>query len=271
MPMKSLKFSSRITVFTILFTVVFYFLHVSDFYNQRVIMADLGGVPWLYASLGTLFSIIAGFIMQKEWENWNNLVDAIKGEVETLRELWLWSRQFSTEFRCTFEKAIKDYLRSMIDFGLMQSERGKRNPNIEESLSAFYDTMFDTFQRYPEFAATTFSIYTKLISYRSQRIRYGAHHIPPSIRRMFLFSTSLMTFLSFFIGIKNIHLDYMFTLAVALLTFIIYLVIDDLDNPFTPGSWHVTNDDYKELLADMQQAPAKAGAFASVEDISHAS
>ena len=87
-----MKFTLKIILFVGIFSLIFFGLHDSDFYNKKVILADLGGIPWLYASIGTLFSILAGFIIQKEWENWNSLVDAVGGEVNTLREMWLWSR-----------------------------------------------------------------------------------------------------------------------------------------------------------------------------------
>jgi hypothetical protein len=50
-------------------------------------LRDLGGIPWLYSAICLIFSILAAFTIQKEWENWNELVTAIKGEVGVVREL----------------------------------------------------------------------------------------------------------------------------------------------------------------------------------------
>ncbi len=60
-------------------------------------------------------------------------------------------------------------------------------------------------------------------------------------------------FLSLFIGVKNPWIDYIFTLSIGVLAYTIYIVIDDLDNPFRPGAWHLTPQDYKMLLDDINR------------------
>jgi hypothetical protein len=54
--------------------------------------------------------------------------------------------------------------------------------------------------------------------------------------------------LCLFIGIKDVWLDYTYTIGLSLMAYIIYIVIDDLDNPLIPGNWHLTTEDYESLL-----------------------
>jgi hypothetical protein len=37
-------------------------------------------------------------------------------------------------------------------------------------------------------------------------------------------------------------------MSIALLAYVVYLVVDDLDNPLRPGLWQITPHDYQELL-----------------------
>jgi hypothetical protein len=246
-----MKFTAKTASFLAIFSLVFYALHESDFYNSKILLADIGGVPWLYASIGTLFSILAGFIIQKEWENWNSLVDAVNGEVNTLREMWLWSRYLPTPTKEIFHNSIKSYLEEMSDNGLYKSEQKITSNRIEESISQLNATMFDMFNNQPKIATIAFAFFTRLIEQRTQRVRFSSHHVPRSIKGIIFFATALMIGLSLFIGVKNIWLDYVYTISVSLLAYVIFLVIDDLDHPLVPGGWHLTPSSYRKLLEEI--------------------
>lgn len=246
-----MKFTWRIIVFIFLFSGIFYYQNSDPILSPKTLLADLGGIPWLYSSLGMLFSIIVGFVIQKQWDNWNNLLDSVKEEVGALRELWLWSKQFPDNFKKTTEDAIKDYLSVMVDDGLRKSEKGVKSEKIENSLMVFHDNMFKAIKVYPELSSMTFVTFTKILESRTNRIRYSSHHIPTPLKHTLLLGVILVISLSFFIGIKNIYLDYIYTISVSIMAFVIYLVVDDLDNPLKTGNWQVTNRDYKELLDEM--------------------
>jgi len=246
-----MRFILKIVIFLGFFVLFFYFLRESDFYNSRIILADVGGVPWLYATIGTLFSILAGFIIQKEWDNWNNLMDAVSNEVHILKEMWTWSRFLPVEKNQIFNTSIKTYLEEMSNNGLFKSEQNITSRNIEESISAMNKLIFDMFKSEPLIAKNAFNFFTKLIEQRNQRIRYSSHHVPKFIKGIMFFATALMICLSMFVGIKNVWLDFIFTLSVSMLSYVIYLVIDDLDHPLVPGGWHLTAHPYKKLLEEI--------------------
>ncbi len=241
----------KIVVFLGFFSLFFYFIHESDFYSTKILLADVGGIPWLYASIGTLFSILAGFIIQKEWDNWNNLLDAVSSEVHILKELWSWSRYLPEDIGNVFSVSIKSYLEEMSDNGLYKSEQNITSNRIEISISTMNKLIFDMFKEQPILAKNALNFFTKLIEQRNQRIRYSSHHVPKFIKGVMFFATALMICLSLFIGVKNIWLDYFFTISVAMLSYVIYLVIDDLDHPLIPGGWHLTAHPYKKLLEEI--------------------
>jgi hypothetical protein len=77
--------------------------------------------------------------------------------------------------------------------------------------------------------------------------------MPTMLKTTVGFVDGLVIALSLFIGEKHLWLDYLFTLSIALLAYVVYLVIDDLDHPLRPGIWHVTSKPYEHLLAQLSQ------------------
>jgi hypothetical protein len=247
-----MNFSQKIIIFIILFSSFFLWIHGSGFYDIKAILADLSGLPWLYSSLVTLFSILAGFIIQKQWENWNSLIDSVKNEVDALRELFIWSRYLPAEYKERFSVGIEYYLREMIGEGLIKSEKGEKSENIEQAFSSIQNVMFEMSHKDQQTMATTFSFFSSIIESRTNRLRYSSHHIPKALKSSLLFCTFLVIILCLFIGIKDVWLDYSFTISLSLMAYIIYIVIDDLDNPLSPGDWHLTTEDYESLLKKIE-------------------
>ena len=247
-----MNFSQKILIFVIIFSGFFLWIHMSGFYDARAVLDDLGGLPWLYSSLVTLFSILVGFVVQKQWENWNSLVDAVKSEVDSLRELFLWSRYLPEEYKDRFSKGIKYYLKEMVGSGLQKSEKGEKSEKIEKAFTSLQEVMFELSEKDPNRMTTTFSFFSKIIEARSNRLRFSSHHVPEALKGSLMFCTFLVVVLSLFIGIKDVWLDYSFTVSLSLMAYIIYVVIDDLDNPLIPGNWHLTTKDYESLLKQIE-------------------
>ena len=80
----------KLLLFVVFFSSIFWIFRTID--RGKILfvdLAELSGLPWLYSSIGLIFSILAAFTIQKEWEHWNELVEAINGEVNALEELLL--------------------------------------------------------------------------------------------------------------------------------------------------------------------------------------
>lgn len=248
--------SRKIIIFVVIFSALFLLVHVSGFYNAKVIITDLAVLPWLYSSLMTLFSILAGFIIIKQWENWDKLIDSVKNEVDSLKELFLWSRYLPEEYKGRFSNSIKHYLKEMIGGGLIKSEKGEKSEKIEKAFSGLQDVIFEMSHKDPQLTATTFSLFSRIMEHRTDRLRYGFHHIPRALKNTLLFCAFLIMILCLFIGIKYVWIDYGFTTSLSMMVYIIYIIIDDLDNPLNPGNWHLTTEDYESLLKQIETVDA---------------
>lgn len=247
-----MRLGGKLIVFATIFSTMFFILHATDVTRTvvRDDMDDLGSIPWLYSAVCLIFSILAGFVIQHEWDQWNDFMDAIKGELSSLRSLWLWS-QHVPDLGRKLQEAIRQYVTVTIQaewrpraFGENEAT-GKALTVIQEEASTLF--------RHSELKMTTVMIIGDLLRHREHRLHSGQQRMPKMLKATVGFADGLVIVLSLFIGVKHLWLDYVFTLSIALLAYLVYLVIDDLDHPLRPGIWHVTAKPYEQLLAQLQQ------------------
>jgi hypothetical protein len=241
-----MKLISKIFLFLIIFSSAFWLIRTAD-HGKIILMdlQDLGGIPWLYSSICLIFSILAAFTIQKEWENWNGLSSAIRGETETIRELWLWARHVSAETHKSIVQSLEDYL-SVILTEWPFMEQAERSESGERILDILRKTIKELGEETEK--SQFLQLFNELIRNRSNRSDRSMSHIPHVLKNTLIFTDILLIVLSLFIGVKNPWIDYIFTVSIGVLAYTIYVVIDDLDNPFRPGSWHLTFHDYAILL-----------------------
>ena len=247
-----MKFIPKIFLFLLIFSLAFWLMRTVDHGKLLLIdLQDLGGIPWLYSAICLIFSILAAFTIQKEWENWNHLVESIKGEADAIRELWLFSRHLSNDSKGNILECIKDYLSDIQGEWPIMGKGGR-----SESEENILDVLRNEIARLTEGKGRMklVPLFNDIVRNRNRRLYQSVIHIPHILKNTLIFADVLLIFLSFFIGVKNPWLDYIFTLSIGVLAYTIYIVIDDLDNPFRLGAWHLTPQDYKMLLDGIKKS-----------------
>ena len=250
-----MKTSYKIILFLTIFTFGFYLLRTQGqyvYYNIEILTADLDGLTYLYSTVGIIFAILAAFVIISETERWKNLVDATKDEAATLNELWLWSRHLPGNLKIDVENNIRQYLEVLIGEGWYNAGSGQKNIKIDNIINSLHDNILKIYKEAPSLITEIFSTFNDLVKYREKRIDHISFHLPKILKNTLLFSDALLVMLSLLIGVHNPWLNYIFITGVALLGYLIYLLIDDLDNPLRPGGWHITVDAYQELLNKMK-------------------
>ena len=247
-----MRLVGKIVFFAILFSATFFFLHATDATKavMRDDLDDLGGIPWLYSAVCLIFSILAGFVIQHEWDYWNDFMEAINGELSTLRSLWLWS-QHVPDCATKLREAMSQYLTVTIEDEWRTSAMGESEV-AGKALAVLQEEASTLFQ-HSDLNMTAVGIISDLLRHREHRLYSGQRHMPQILKVTVGFADGLVIVLSLFIGVKHLWLDYLFTLSIALLAYVVYLVVDDLDHPLRPGIWHVTSRRYERLLAQLQQ------------------
>lgn len=243
----------KLLIFVIIFSLIFFVLKSLSIFHPTKLTGDLDSIPWLFSAISLIFSIISGFVIQSKWETWNGLIDATRGELSSFRQLSIMAHHFPK----SVEKAIRDqisvYLELVIDESNKQLDMGKRSEAVDAALYTMEDTLFNARKKYPESGLMGFDILARCMTYRERRLQNSAHKLPLGVRIFVVSATIAVIFSSLFIGVEAIVYDYVLTLMIGLLSYGIYLLIDDLDHPYRPGDWHLKADEYKELLLEIKR------------------
>lgn len=243
-----MKLVKKLIPFLVIFSIIFYFIRTNDEYNTAILLADIGGVTWFYSVIGTTFGMLAAFAIQKEWSEWNSLKDAVRGEVDGLEKLYLWSGNFPQTIKGKIHANIKRYLELIIREKWSHSMKGERSQEIEDVITELNTNIYHIFDEAPQLMPTSFALLSNVLGHRSARLQHSSEHMPPLLKNTLQFAAFLLIGLSVFIGVKNIWLAFFFTAGIASLAYSIFLVLLDLDNPLDPGDWHMTTKDYEVLL-----------------------
>jgi hypothetical protein len=239
----------KLIPFLVIFGTIFYFIRTSSLYDTRLLLSNIDETPYLYAVVGTIFGVLAGFAIQQEWEEWNALTDAVRGEVDGLEKLYLWSSNFPEKIMNAIHAEIRRYLELIIKEGWQYSEKGEKSREVEDVIIDLNTSIYKIFDEAPQLMPTSFALLSTVLNHRSARLQHSAEHMPPLLRNTLRFAAFLLIALSMFIAIKDIYLAFVFTASIASLAYAIFLVLTDLDNPLKPGDWHITTKDYQALLA----------------------
>jgi hypothetical protein len=244
----------KLITFVVAFTLIFWGVRMSNILPQALLNTDLKSIPILFGAGNFLFSIISGFVIQAQWSKWDTLMDATRGEVSTLRQLFIVAHHFPVKERNDIRFHIYQYL----DIYCKENARAKgkdllyRSRKIDEAMVRIEDTMFAVSKRYPEIGDQAFSYLTRAMEYREIKIQSSVHQLPLPIRVFLLFATGSVIIGSLFIPFENFMFNYYFSVVVALLAFGIIMIVDDFDNPFRPGIYFLSVDAHKELRNEIR-------------------
>lgn len=210
-------------------------------------------LPWLFSTIGLIFSIISGFIIQSKWNTWNELLDATHGEITSLKHLYSLSRLFPKKQQDVVKNRIGTYLSLIIEESENNMSLGQRSEQVDDAIITLEETIFAIdYTKEPEMGTMAVNLMQSVMTYREKRLQNFEHQLPIGVR-VFLIATTFSTiFTSLFIAVTSVAYDYLFTSLIALLAFGIYLLIDDLDHPYRPGQWHLSSKDYKKLLSKIK-------------------
>lgn len=249
----TMKLIKRLIPFAIIFSVIFVFVRHNTIYDTRIIVENSNGIPALFGAIGVIFGVLAAFVIQQNWEQWNALVDAVKSEVDGLEKLYLWSNNYPPKMRDEVRGEIVRYLQFIVKEGWKSSERGERSPGLEDIFNDLSSTIYGLTTTAPQFATASFALLSRIMDARSKRLLYSAERIPNLLNHTLRFAAFLLIGLSMFVGVPNESLAYLFTISIACLAYSVFLVLYDLSRPLEPGDWHITTKDYEELLGRIRQ------------------
>jgi len=244
----------KMILFGIAFSILFFWLRKN---NILPIVTTTGTAPTstasLYSIIGIFYSIVTGFIVQNQWNIWDKLIEACNAEISGFRQLNLLIHHFPAPYPTKIKGQITHYLKLLINEFWKDKDIGVRTEQVRHSLSDLEDTLFYASEEVPKLNIVTLNLLNEIARNRELRLHYSSRHLPTLIRFFVMYMTFTMIFLSLFIAVNNIWYDYIFTLSVATLCFNLFLIVDDLEHPYRPGTWHVSMKEYVKLLDEVEK------------------
>src|SRR6185437_8402080 len=134
----------KLVIFVLGFSLLFWIVRFSGVLPQVKLIADMKSIPTLVGGCNFLFSIISGFVIQAQWRKWDILMDATRGEVSTLRQLFVVAHHFPVKERNDIRFQIYHYLDTYIKINTRTDGKSMafRSKDIDDALEHVEDKMF---------------------------------------------------------------------------------------------------------------------------------
>jgi energy-coupling factor transporter transmembrane protein EcfT len=244
-----MNYKIKFIIFIIVFIVAFFTLRIVGEDLYRVAYEDLGGIPWLFSTIGLIFSILSGFLIQHLWDKWERIQKIVLEEIHVLDHIMMFIAP-NTELQRKTQELIKHYVQHIIDHEWSPNTRLLESNEATKLLKTLHDEFFasENTASYLGNKGILTKLMNSLFHTRERRILLTTRRMPDIIKNTFLLSASLVVVLSLFVGIKSIFFDFIFTVSIGSLVCAIYLIVDDMDDILSPGEWHVSSKLYREFL-----------------------
>ncbi|MGC9602199.1 MAG: hypothetical protein ABSE76_00430 [Minisyncoccia bacterium] len=239
----------RVLFFLVPFSLAFWYIH--ELFESVISRSTQNGLAGFYSVDGIIFGLILAFVIQREWETWTKLSESVRTEIDSVREMWKWSNYAEAPLCKEAHKHLESYLQLIIA-EWNDGEEHMRSETVDAELDGLRGILVAMSSSVGSLAEPLRNAFINLIQARNQRLNFSNEHMPVILKRIVFLTDILLIILSLFIAVNNVYLDYIFTASIGLLAFALILVVDDLDNPFRPGTWHLTAEGYERLLEELK-------------------
>ena len=175
----------KVSVVLVAFSALFFGLRMYGIYvgyDVATLVSDVGGLAYLYSTVGTIFAIFAAFVIVSESQDWNTLNGATKNEVRDLSELLSWSKRLSPYLAEKFASNIKQYLAVVIETEWKSLEKGIESPETEPLIEAFHDLISEASKESHDIASHMFTSFDEFLNHRATRIEYSWQPLPAILK-----------------------------------------------------------------------------------------
>lgn len=244
----------RSFLFSFLVAIVGYlsitYLHTDQF------LVDIGGLSAFLTVFGTLYGILAAFIVFEVWSQFNQSSQLIDKEAQGIERLYRLTLYFRDEALAKRMKAaINDYARLVIEGKFQTIGQGGRNKQTGATFRKIAEII-----RNIEFDDDHDSIvfgqilehYGDLGQIRTERLNQSLTRLP-TLLKTFIYISSFFALITFiFMPFSIPAYGILSVLIIAFLQAMIYFIIEDLDNPFV-GIWNLTPEPFARALQHIDE------------------
>lgn len=239
-------------IFSLIFTVFFICIRLIPTMSLAMLAYSGDATGWLYSIIGLIFGIFAAFTIQSQAKKWDELSSAIRQEINSLRRLFWLSYHLPTIQAKKLREHIRTYLDLIVHEGWENIDTGHSSPNLELAARSLQEEAFLLLENNSIYSSTAVDLVHNVFKSREERMFQSAKRTATLLKSTIYVGAFMIFSLSFFIAVKNIWIDYIFVWSVTFLVTLIVMVIEDLEHPYRPGHWHITQDAYQALIKEVK-------------------
>jgi len=250
--MRSLVFRS--IFFSILIGLLFY--PINNYFDIVQFRNDVDGLSAFLGVFGTLYGILAAFIVFEVWTQYNQISQLIDREAQGIERLFRLALYFRDEtLTKQMRTAIEEYVKRVVDGRFQAIGLGGRNKRSGPSFRKIAEII-----RHIEFDDDHDSIvfdqilehYGHLGQIRTERLNQSLTRMP-SLLKAFVYISSFFALIVFlFMPFDNLNYGAFSVMIIAFLEIMIFYIIEDLDNPFQ-GHWKLTPKPFSMALKHIRE------------------
>ena len=245
---------ARSVLFSVFVAVIGYFL--TGVLHTSVFMDDIGGISAFLTVFGTLYGILAAFIVFEVWTQFNTNSKLIDKEAQGLERLFRLTLYFRDDALTTqMNAAIHEYAQLVVDGDFQTIAAGGRNNLTSVSFRKIAGIIRDVEFNDDHDAIVFGQIlehYGELAQIRTERLNEALTRLP-SLLQLFIYISSFFALLTFlFMPFANLYYALVSMMIIAFLQAMIFQIIEDLDNPFI-GHWNLTPNPYARAIKHIDQ------------------
>lgn len=204
--------------------------------GPQFFLEDSANFGWVLGVIGTVYTLVAAFVIFGVWSQFNELASLITKESRLLVALWDVIDYFNDrELDKRIKTALISYIDETVNRELAKMAKGERINTYSKEFIGIREAIdkirFDDARDNTIFPVVV-ELYRDLLDVRDQRTEAGITRLPTSLKLLFLILSSFLIASFIILGFAHLEL-YLFSLAFGgLIVIFMYEVIKDLDNPF---------------------------------------
>lgn len=245
--LKSLFFGSIAVLLALVFRL---FFHTPDF------LVDVGGLGAFVTVFGTLYGIMAAFVVFEVWGQFNKtslLIDEEAAGLERIYRLTLYLNDAPIEK--SIKEAITNHANLVIQGKFSRMGLGIRNPESGKSFREIFKVI-RSIEFNDQRDHVVFPLIVeqggKLFETRVNRINQSLSRLP-KILKLFFYSSSLFVLLTFLImPFAQVFYQVAVTFVIGFLVALTIQMVEDLDNPFV-GYFNLTPEPFERVLKHINE------------------
>lgn len=226
------------------------YLHTQDY------LSDVGGLSAFVTVFGTLYGIMAAFVVFEVWGQYNTTSELIDSEATGLERMYRMVLYLNDKpVEKSMKLAIFKYANLVIEGKFSRLGTAMRNPETGKAFRDIFRVIrgikFND-RRDPVVFPMIVEQGGKISDIRTRRINQSMTRLP-KILKMFFYSSSLFVLFTFLImPFSQVFFQIFISGVIAFLVFLTIQLVEDLDNPFV-GHFNLTPEPFERALKHIEE------------------